>query len=261
MERPLPEISKDVFLSSNAKFKRAAGHYLHVRDKWLPDFHSNNPVKLVYRDFGQGRMPVLINPSVPLAASLIFGEFIHNLRGAFDHLTSAIFQQVTKENASSRVNFPSGTRREIVEFPQTKDHKQFKKKAAPLWSHIVNEIRPYKSAGSGPPADDLLWTLFQLNNRDKHRVLLTQLTTTFANHAIGDENTKAWLEGNRYTGAGEFPLGVIIAEGFTIQEISESQISLCEEDLLPMTPMAIAMEQFLDVSSSALRSIQEFLFP
>ena len=106
----------------------------------------------------------LVNtPEVPPSISLIVGDALHNLRSALDHL------------AWQLVEVGGGTPGKWTSFPIADDASKYipafvsgKIKGARQDAiEAINLIKPYKGG-----ADDI-WRLRELNNIDKHRLLLT----------------------------------------------------------------------------------------
>ena len=105
-----------------------------------------------------------MNPDTPFGtqAALIIGDVLHNLRGALDLL---YFQLVTEGTASSRTRFPiTQGRQELSGFIQgALKQQQITNVIAEL---LMNTIKPYET---GNPT---LWALRELNDRDKHKLLI-----------------------------------------------------------------------------------------
>ncbi|KCV82353.1 hypothetical protein ATO10_08182 [Actibacterium atlanticum] len=104
---------------------------------------------------------------IPEQFALIVGEALHNFRSALDHLASAIIRTKIKE---ARCHFPVNESREnAVNHGDLKNMED----ALPGSNELFcNTIRPENDVG------DHLWYFGQLNNDDKHNLIIP--TVTFA---------------------------------------------------------------------------------
>jgi hypothetical protein len=108
---------------------------------------------------------------IPPDLSVISGDVLQNLRTALDYLIVSLIHAHSGPTADiSKCGFPI-----FDEVPTTKDDESFfagkvkgmKNEA----KELLRTLKPYKGG------DDALWRLHALNNRDKHRLLLTAATT------------------------------------------------------------------------------------
>jgi hypothetical protein len=102
--------------------------------------------------------------SPPAALSLIIGDALFNLRSALDHLAQQFYLLGTGSTTSARhVAFPiwGDATKYATESPrQVKGMRQDA-------IDFLNAAKPYKGG------NDALWRLNELNNIDKHRLLIT----------------------------------------------------------------------------------------
>jgi hypothetical protein len=101
----------------------------------------------------------------PTSISLIAGDVLFNLRAALDHLAYqlALANGTTDEKILRQTYFP-------IFDDAKKFHKDLKARTPGLSQaarDAIKDVKPYKE---GNPA---LWQLHNLNNRDKHRALVT----------------------------------------------------------------------------------------
>jgi hypothetical protein len=100
---------------------------------------------------------------VPLQISLIVGDAIHNLRSALDHL---VWQLVlaNRKHPTTKNSF-------IIEDPaKESDSRTFDRKVEGIDTRAKELIRAMQPRNSG---DHTLWHINELDNADKHRVILT----------------------------------------------------------------------------------------
>lgn len=97
---------------------------------------------------------------IPDNIASITGDALHNMRSALDHLTCCL--AIKNNKTMCGVSFP---------FDETKDafEKSSITKIKKLSIKAQNKIRALKPYGGG---NDFLYSLSQLNNRDKHRTIL-----------------------------------------------------------------------------------------
>lgn len=105
-------------------------------------------------------------PGIPLEVSLIAGDACHGLRSALDHLAYQLWRSVANDTSGGgrHVNFPV--------FSSAEKYKTQRKTVVQMIGEdatkLIDALEPYKG-GKGEP----LWRLSELDNADKHRVLLT----------------------------------------------------------------------------------------
>jgi hypothetical protein len=102
------------------------------------------------------------HPSLSLAA----GDVIHNLRAALDHLVQHLYLTNNPgATADPDISFFVGKRRTGAEW-----ETEFRKKAAGLDARALQELLALEAYRGGK--GHRLWALNELNNIDKHRLLL-----------------------------------------------------------------------------------------
>jgi hypothetical protein len=100
--------------------------------------------------------------SVPLEIAAIAGDALQNLRSALDHLAYRLVE-VAGGEPTSRTGFP------IFESAEKYAHPENTGKVKGMGNGAIEAINNLKPYGGG---NDALWHLHQLNNRDKHRLLI-----------------------------------------------------------------------------------------
>jgi hypothetical protein len=113
---------------------------------------------------------ITINPDTPfrIEAALIIGDALHNLRSALDLL---YYRIVTPGKDTKFTRFPIRDRREELEAFINGALKQ-KQITAHVATLILDTVKPYQTGN--PP----LWALKELNDRDKHKLLIPTFELT-----------------------------------------------------------------------------------
>ena len=140
------------------KIERAKHHVSEVNGR-INAFLKTNPYKVAAKCDSQSREPV------PVHIALIAGDAIQNLMSALDHLAYQLVLADTNDNPPN----PNW-----IYFPIADDAAKYEAKkggkiegARKETLDAIDAIKPYKGG------NDLLWSLYRLNNIEKHRLLLT----------------------------------------------------------------------------------------
>lgn len=164
-----------------AKVERADEHLQTLRSEFQA-FLDTDPYGAAIEEHPKTGLYVLrslVDRQPPLRLGVIFGDWLHNLRSALDHLVCRLVE--THKKQSGRWNaFPIYTSE--AEFIKNVEHRPRKDGRGPLeglskvsdaWA-LIKRAQPYqrgKNARSDP-----LYVLNYFSNADKHRLL----TPTFA---------------------------------------------------------------------------------
>jgi hypothetical protein len=147
------------------KVQRARRHYAEL-EVALKSFFSTNPYKFRTRKNDAGRLVYYVSDvtDIPVEFSLIIGDVIQNLRSGLDHLAYELWAK----EANGR------GREDKIYFPIDKDAASYNRNKAGRTQGIsaqaltiIDSLSPY------PGGNDTLWRIHTLNNRDKHRLLVT----------------------------------------------------------------------------------------
>lgn len=252
-----PPIPKSTFFSPRVKHDR--GTYIVKRiEVQLAEFQKSNGARIVIEDGTDASTQVvkLIVPPVPLFVPIGVGEALHNLRGALDHLISAIVTNITNEK-DYRVNFPFHEER--AQLLKMEKHP-LRVHAPDVWDIVVNELRPYRD-GDGVKA---LWALNKLNNTDKHRLLLTCFDQTVSSTDIygtpPSGGSVSHYENLRRTNRpGEY----VLARGrdFNIRsEFIDLQTILVEPDVISEAPVIPLLNEFSALVLGAINILEAHVF-
>ena len=155
----------------------------HVRDlnTALDTFYATNPCGIAKKIDSQTREPIYYVSrlaDIPTSISIIAGDVLNNLRSALDHLAYSLVAVGTGKTLSKQVSFP------IADSAAQYKSIQFRRKIEGAGQDPIKRLdalKPYKGG------NDTLWHLGQLNNIDKHRLLLTASTRyTFRSMTLND---------------------------------------------------------------------------
>jgi hypothetical protein len=151
-------------LSLLVKTERAEQHVDDLCAR-IRAFFETNPYQVIFEDdpkTGDRVFRVRVVSKVPLEIAAAFGDVIHNLRSALDHLA---YQLVLANGATPTTS---------TAYPVCKDVKDYKTKGASKVQgmsgaavDLIDATKPYKGG------NDDLWRLHQLDIIDKHRLLIT----------------------------------------------------------------------------------------
>jgi hypothetical protein len=156
------------FWNTNGKLARAKKH---IDDLIL--LHNQfvradpPPYRFVYEPSGsETLLRVRIDAPIPNEFNMIVGDAIHNLRAALDYSISELLHATTGQSPGKQHAFP------IVDHA-SKLQDEIPRRLAGLSLEVFDAVRgcePFKGSGN------VLWQLHELDNRDKHRLLLTAAT-------------------------------------------------------------------------------------
>lgn len=177
-----------------AKIERAKQH-IHDLNTTIVAFFDTKPYVVGTKrnpDTRQLIYYVVSVPDTPPTILTIAGDVFQNLRSALDHLAYQLVFVGTKgrgpfEHVYFPARFNSASEYESKRMGQVQGMRQEAIKA-------IDAIEPYQG-GKG----DILWRLHQLNNIDKHRLLLT-VGSNFGSVNVGPlvmhlfQNAPAWAK-------------------------------------------------------------------
>jgi hypothetical protein len=165
------------WIALTAKLERAKEHIFKLEEFWRAHIEggaypiqSQDTPDVSYRLYSLGSVA-----PIPADVPLITGDAIQNLRSALDHLAYRLVCVGTDSDGPfDRVYFPIGARPK--EFKAR--IRAIKKCLRPEAEEALAEMKAYPG-GSG----EIFWQLHQLNNIDKHRLLLT-VTSQNRHHSM-----------------------------------------------------------------------------
>lgn len=195
---------------------------------------KENPSRLI-NEVNDGKSKLkIVTEQTPVGFALAVGEILHNMRGALDHLATAIVFAVN-EVPDRRVNFPVHETKEQWMQMATRDKPHQLAKAAPdIWKVLEETVQPWKENDLGSS----IWTISRLNNIDKHRLLI--ILPFKANAAVNADgvNSGIHMRHNLFTfkGWGEWTF----FEGPALRLLGDkvyTELVIEEEDVLSETPL------------------------
>ena len=154
-----------MFRLTRMKLDRAKQRMKELEEA-LQSFYATNPFKFSGKADLQAGKVVYTMDSVkdaPDEASLIAGEIIQNLRSALDHLAYQLFLRAGGTGTGKNIYFPIGGSKTSYENKKSSRTYGMTQQAVAA----IDALKPYKGG------NDVLWQLHELNNVDKHRLILT----------------------------------------------------------------------------------------
>lgn len=214
------------------KIERAKQHKKELQGE-IKSFFDSNPYKIGAKSDSQTRRLIyyLIKADkVPKKVALITGDLIQNLRSALDHLIYQLFIAKSKNiNPARRLYFP-------ISENLSKYNKEKGRKTEGLSrsaKDLIDKIKPYKGG------NDILWQLHELNNIDKHRLLVT-VGSSFGSIDIGAQMRE------------------LMKKTFSKFDMPEMPLFIKPADIL--FPLEIGDELFVDAPDAKPISNMQFRF-
>jgi hypothetical protein len=146
---------------------------------------------------------------VPEAFALVIGDVVHNCRAALDHLATAIARS---EDPEAKIHYPMRREREAFVSPDkglTNMLRPIEKAIPGATKLILDQVRPVDDAF------DRFWAFHDLDNDDKHNLLIPTVTfasVTNVNARIGTHVISNCMFGDN---AAE-PMNIITSDGLPI---------------------------------------------
>jgi hypothetical protein len=164
-------IMNPLMIGPKRKFAWAMQHANHIEEiynTWRKSMISNPPVNFPNNQ-SPGKLTFTIkSPAVDPLLALVVGDFVHNLRVSLDHLVGQLASlEGCDIKKHSTLAFPIYTNESDYKDNAIKKINKFIKDEAVLKE--VEAVQPYHHTS---PEGDPLWLLSELDNIDKHRLLL-----------------------------------------------------------------------------------------
>jgi hypothetical protein len=158
-----------------AKLSRAKHHAVHIQtalNSWRSAVREGKHGVAKMRPNGKGfEMAISEPPPLDPALPLMVGDYVHNIRSSLDHLVAQLSVQAGHAIGLTRhLNFPVYKSETLY----LKDYRhKLIKLVCPEALTAIERSQPYQAKHQGiDPATDPLWILAELDNIDKHRVLV-----------------------------------------------------------------------------------------
>jgi len=158
------------------KLERAKQHYAEL-EAALAGFFAAKPYRISTGRTHERKLVYYLSEvaEVPVELSLIAGEVIQSLRSALDHLAYDLWmKEANGQGRDDKIYFPID--KDQASYSRNKAGKTQGISAQSL--AIIDSLSPY------PGGNDILWRIHSLNNRDKHRLLVT-VGSSFRSFDIG----------------------------------------------------------------------------
>ena len=158
----------DRLVGVRAKIERAKKHVGELQIA-LGAFYQTNPYVVRPEDdanTGDLIYRLCAAASIPIEIPIIVGDVLHNLRSAMDHLVWQLVEANGNAPRERATCFPVGESPEKHESRADRSAKGVCEEAM----NLIADAKPYKGG------DDDLWHVHELNNIDKHRLLLPAAT-------------------------------------------------------------------------------------
>ncbi len=145
----------------------------HIRDlhSLFETFVGDNPHRVEVNqdpDDGDFRVIGVFERPLPNETATIIGDAIHNLRACLDHLAAEAVRVGGQQAPDRNTGFPI-----YLGEADFNGGIASKLKGAPAaFTELVKNLTPFKTHTNGTTGNVLLWLLGQLDNLDKHLVLL-----------------------------------------------------------------------------------------
>ena len=182
----------DIFYESKLKFQRALQH-IHDLNQINTRFIEGCPYEVFIEHDPHGAddlLKVKATNNLPDSFLLTLGDAIHNLRASLDYAMSDIEFELNGRR-TTYTNFPI---RETMESLVAAVNGGLKEKAPKaVIDHIVEVIQPYKGGSR-----EALWCLHELDNEDKHRLLIAKVELAFVDGITVENDAGAELAIDRW---------------------------------------------------------------
>ncbi len=134
-------------------------------DNEIKSFTQKNPYEIGWQKESDGAIKYFMTKveTIPDNVNLLVGEVLQNLRTALDHMAVQIYSKRRMNTNIRSIFFP-------INESEVKFNEWTKKAPKEFSKDVINEIISIKPYRGG---NDLLWQLNELNNIDKHRMLVT----------------------------------------------------------------------------------------
>jgi len=133
--------------------------------------------------------------NVPVRFSVLAGEVVHQLRSSLDHLAHSLVVQHIRSEPAWNTAFPIGINKK--EYKKACE-RRLKQSVSSTAADLILSVQPY--IVSKVPEESTLWTLHQMNNRDKHRLLLVSAGGIGLVHEVTIDTHAPPPIGSQYSG-------------------------------------------------------------
>lgn len=240
------------FAESRLKINRAYRHIQEIESIFQGFLQTDFCQIGVEEDINAGGYVLKIKSvsSIPPGISLCIGDAVHNLRSSFDYVTTRIIG--INDN---RITFPVATKRE--DLVSARSFRTVQEAAPEFAIHILDGIKPYQGG------DFLIWELTQLDNFDKHKLLVPTLSIhRISGICAEDENNNRLIDGTATVSAGGH-INLIGTESrmkITSHGKPAAAILFPKGALFENQPVVPTLMQLLHFAAKAIESLEAFCF-
>lgn len=238
------------------KLARAKQHIDNLHSA-LRQFHRGGPspcngIAKDYLASGKTLYEITDVAEIPISVPLLIGDALQNLRSSLDYLACELTLAADPTNNISQTAFPI--------FETAEDYASSSpRKVAGMREDVIRKIATFKPYKGG---NDTLWKLHTLNNRDKHRLLITCVASFAMRTGSGQEDgiptftaefTRSWIPLQKGT---KFALP--IAEDENNSNI-HCEVTFDEPGVTQGESVTTVLDQTADVVTDLISSFTPFL--
>lgn len=222
------------FSDARAKVERANVHIAEL-EEWLATL-PNSYISRVDID-PKGLYQVLVHDIVDregvfTKAALLIGDAVHNLKCALDYAWMQTIEIVAPASVSKFAKFPVYSTREDLE--NALRGAKIDESCPRLFRLILDEIRPYNRGDKG---DFLIWAVYVLNKRDKHRLLIPLTPYGNISGIELEDETGAVHRGDTWGTSQPLPYYVTFTADLNVKNKGQLAFSIAiDEAMLDYTP-------------------------
>jgi hypothetical protein len=231
------------------KLDRARAH-IDTLDREIESFLARDPEPFgfsVHEESNTGHvrqylLTARIRDNPPALWGVIIGDAVHNLRSSLDYLA---WLMTPEKHRSHQTSFPISTA--VSDFQGSPAEKRL---ACLLPDHraIIENVQPYHAPH---PDSDLLAILKRLSNQDKHRLLVTLVSSSEVTYVAENNAVVSFT----YSNEGPLEDGTPIA-----RYVAERRSESVDMDVKPGVKFQIALEQAPRARvTGLLRSIEQHI--
>lgn len=256
------------FFQASLKYGRAHKHINELQYAWAAYLQTNFCRLSIETDESGGNSIRVVSDPLPADILLTLGDAIHNLKSALDFAISEVLG-----HQNTRITFPMSETREELETSfasggregcaacgrgSQKGRNAAVENAAPgIGKFILNEIKPYKSAGG------FLWELNKLDTRDKHRLLTAVAVPQVLRgvHIVDDNNNSIRLSESRVSPGGVVRAVYLGGGGAKVQNYGSAEASIFfhEIGVIERQPVFPTLLNMAEAVAQTLSSLDVFL--
>ena len=237
-------------VGARLKLKRANQHVadIEARISALPKSYTSS-IEVDPKTGGQFIKHDLANhPDVTADLALIIGDAIHNLRCALDHAWIGTLERLAPGIIGKFTKFPVYQTREDLE--RALRNGRVDTSVPRVFALVISQIQPYKEGNYD------IWTMHQLDIRDKHRLLIPVVNfTSITGIEVEDEHGDTVRNGETWGTTQRAPFYVQIPRGWQVKEKGKVAVEVVFDEGTPADSLEI-LDTLLHFSRVVLQVIE-----